>query len=45
MQRELNMTKDDILKLKDQLKAKDERINVLHTQNQELMDSLRQQSD
>lgn len=44
LQRELDLAKDDNKKLKDQLKAKDERINMLESQKQELTDSLRQQS-
>ncbi len=44
LQRELDLAKDDNNKLKDQLKAKDERINMLESQKQELTDSLRQQS-
>ncbi len=44
LQRELDLAKDDNNKLEDQLKAKDERINMLESQKQELTDSLRQQS-
>ncbi|MHA2245084.1 MAG: hypothetical protein ACXADY_08955 [Candidatus Hodarchaeales archaeon] len=44
LQREFDLAKDDNNKLKDQLKAKDERINILESQKQELTDSLRRQS-
>ncbi|MFX1285828.1 MAG: hypothetical protein ACFFB5_19460 [Promethearchaeota archaeon] len=44
LQRELDLVKDDINKLKDQLEAKEERIKVLESQKKELTDSLRQQS-
>lgn len=44
LQRELDLDKDDLNKLRDQLKAKDGRINILESQKQELTDSLRQSS-
>ncbi len=42
LQRELDLAKDDIKKLKDQLGEKDERIKILESQKKELTDSLRQ---
>ena len=44
LQRELDFAKDDTNKLKDQLKAKDDRIHILESQNEELSNSLRQQT-
>ncbi|MFX0205123.1 MAG: hypothetical protein ACFFDT_03995 [Candidatus Hodarchaeota archaeon] len=44
LQRELDLAKDDGNKLKDQLKAKDDRIHILESQNEELKNSLRQQT-
>ncbi|MFW9903760.1 MAG: hypothetical protein ACFFFH_05465 [Candidatus Thorarchaeota archaeon] len=44
LQRELDLAKDDVKKFKDQLKAKDDRIHVLESQNEELKNSLRQQT-
>ncbi|MFX0122129.1 MAG: hypothetical protein ACFFAE_00695 [Candidatus Hodarchaeota archaeon] len=44
LQRELELTKDDIKKLEDRLKAKDDRIHILESQNEELTNSLRQQT-
>ena len=44
LQRALDLAKDDANKVKDQLKAKDDRIHILESQNEELKNSLRQQT-
>jgi chromosome segregation ATPase len=44
LQRELDLAKDDSRKLKDQLKAKHDRIHILESQKEELTNSLRQQT-
>ena len=44
LQRDLDITKDNSNKLKDQLKAKDDRIQILESQNEELKTTIRQQT-
>lgn len=44
LQRELDLAKDDSSRLKDQLKARDDRIQILESQKEELTNSLRQQT-
>ena len=44
LQRELDFAKGDANKLKDQLNSKDDRIHILESQNEELKNSLRQQT-